>query len=265
MVKYTLCGATGGTGRSILRCLLANPPQDLELNIFLRNKKKLLGQFPDLETNPSFALNIFEGQNTDHELWKQALSGTDVIFMCIATNESKKGMSLFSDTSEAVTKALQELQSEKQQSYKTPSILILRAIPLNEKFNPGTNSPAFLFFALRYLYDAMIDANKIYETRVKEYPGLLDIIYVDPPAIHDENGTTCTGYRLDVEPYNEQDSAGGHNLSYADLGAAYCEIALRRKEFVGQGVAVTATGPVKTTWGSNMYFLAGGILGRFWG
>ena len=263
MVKYTVCGATGGTGRAILRCLLANPPQDLELNIFLRNKKKLLGQFPDIESKP-LSLNIFEGSNTDRALWKQALNGTDVILMCIATNESKKGNTLFSDTAEAVTGALQELQTEQQHAYKTPAILVLRAITLNEKFNPGTNSPAFLFFALRHLYDAMVDANKIYEAKAKENPGLLDIIYVDPPAIHDEEGTTTTGFRLDTKPYNE-DSAAGHNLSYADLGAAYCEIAQRRKEFVGQGVAVTATGEVKTTWGSNMYFLAGGILGRFWG
>lgn len=276
MVKYTLCGATGATGRAILNHLISNPPQPqpsqeaetepFTLNIFLRNKQKLLSQFPTLESSPPFPTQIFAGSNKDTSLWKQALSNTDVILMCIATNDSTKGMTLFSDTANAVISALRELQIEQGEEYKTPTICILRAITLNQTFNPGLDKPAILFFALRYLYDAMMESNQLYEIAAKENPGLLKIVYVDPPAIHDEEGLGgATGYRLDVEPPAQKGEADvRHDVSYADLGVAYCEIAKRREEFCGRGVVVTATGTVKTTWGRNISGLVSGMVGRVW-
>ncbi|WPB05831.1 uncharacterized protein RHO25_010485 [Cercospora beticola] len=273
MVKYTLCGATGATGRAILHHLISNPPQPesnqepFTLKIFLRNKEKLLTQFPTLETSPPFPIQIFAGSNKDTILWKQALSSTDVILMCIATNDSTKGMTLFSDTTQAVISALHEIQTEQGKEYKTPTILILRAITLNKIFNPSLDKPAILFFALRYLYDAMMESNQLYETAAKENPGLLQIVYVDPPAIHDEEGLGgATGYRLDVEPPVQKGEADvRHEVSYADLGVAYCEIAQRREEFRGKGVVVTATGQVRTTWGRNISGLVSGMAGRVWG
>ncbi|GIZ47932.1 hypothetical protein CKM354_001100700 [Cercospora kikuchii] len=276
MAKYTLCGATGATGRAILHHLLSNPPQPQQsfqdqepftLNIFLRNKQKLLTQFPTLESSPPFTTEIFSGSNKDTAIWKQALSNTDVILMCIATNDSTKGMTLFSDTAHAVITALRELKSEQGKEYKTPTILILRAITLNKIFNPTLDKPAILFFALRYLYDAMMESNQLYETAAKENPGLLDIVYVDPPAIHDEEGLGGpTGYRLDVEPPTQKGAADvRHDVSYADLGVAYCEIARRREEFLGKGVVITATGQVRTTWGRNISGLVSGMVGRVWG
>jgi len=54
-------------------------------------------------------------------------------------------------------------------------------------------------------------------------------------------------------------------LSYADLGAAFCEVAERRDEFVGKAVGVTATGPVNHTVGTLVGYMAVGVKGRIWG
>jgi hypothetical protein len=54
-------------------------------------------------------------------------------------------------------------------------------------------------------------------------------------------------------------------LSYADLGAAFCEVAERRDEFAGKAVAVTATGTVNQTWRTLVGFMATGAKGRIWG
>ena len=261
MVKYALCGATGATGKAILRALIAKPPQNLDLSIYIRNKSKLLSLFPDLSSAP-FSTQIFEGYNTDTALWKQSLRDVNVIMMCIASNVSKKGESRFTDTAGAVVGALEELRREQKEEYKTPSILILRASILNERFNPGLGNGGFMFFCLKHLYDDMVAANKFYEAKAKEQPGLLEYIYVDPPSIHDAEGTTGpTGYRLNTEPGNE---ASGE-LSYADLGASFVEIAERREEYKGLGVSVTSTGKTKTTWPALMSFLAQGAAGRVTG
>jgi hypothetical protein len=84
------------------------------------------------------------------------------------------------------------------------------------------------------------------ESTSKENPDLLQVIFVDPGALHDAEGLQRTGHQLilteKLVPI----------LSYADLGGAFCELAERRKDFNGKGVGVKATGRVKTSWGTNM-------------
>lgn len=258
-------GATGATGTAILRHLLQEPPNDLSLNIYVRSKSKLLDKFSDLETRPRFQAAIFEGSNTERTLLKQCLHDVDAIMMCIATNVSTPGESRFTDTANAVTEALLELKKEQAASYKTPSILILRASILN----PNWSGPRkgyfenFLMFCLRHLYDNMEAANEIYETKAKETPGLLNVIYVDPPGIHDNDGTKPTGYELLLAP--QGDRMPQFNLSYTDLGIAFCEIAERREEFKGKGVGVFGTGEIKLTWPILMGHLSQGLRGRVLG
>lgn len=125
-------GATGATGRSILRQLLSKPPKDLSLNIYVRNKTKLLQLFPDLGSSSRCQVAIFEGSNTDQGLLQHCLEDVDVGFMCIATNASTPGMTLFTDTASAVVHALEALRSSNA-VYNAPTILILRATALNPK------------------------------------------------------------------------------------------------------------------------------------
>jgi hypothetical protein len=71
---------------------------------------------------------------------------------------------------------------------------------------------------------------------------LIDNANGSPPSLHDPDGTQpATGYTLLTSPDPEIETL---ELSYADLGAAMCEVASRRSEFVGQEVGVFRTGEI---------------------
>lgn len=259
MPTYALLGATGGTGSAILRCLLEEPPQNLTLNVFIRNKAKLIKAFPDLESTTAFTLNIIEGLPTESTSLQRSLKGADVVFMCIATNESKPGMSIAYDTASLVVAALQDLRKEVGASYTTPTILQLRTASLNETFvaHYPWLQHKFIFFCLHHVYEDLDRGCKLLQSAAAETPGLLDYIFADPPAIHDPDGTTRTGHKLVFKAEDQPPC-----LSYADLGAGMCELAERREEFKGMGVGVAATGKVNETWGILAGYLGAGARAR---
>ncbi|RJE16607.1 hypothetical protein PHISCL_11056, partial [Aspergillus sclerotialis] len=66
MPTYALLGATGATGSSVLRHLLQTQLADLDIDVLVRSKSKLLQAFPCLEStagNPH--VNIVQGNCTD--------------------------------------------------------------------------------------------------------------------------------------------------------------------------------------------------------
>lgn len=258
MPTYALLGATGSTGSAILHCLLEQPPKDLTLNIFVRNKAKLVKAFPGLENTAAFAVKVIEGSPNNTTALQESLKGASVIFMCIATNESKRGTSVAYDTTTAIIDALILLQKEQDASaYTKPAILFLRSTSLNETFAGHYSWLQYyvIWFCLNYVYSDLDRAAKL----LPESPELLEYVYVDPPAIHDPDGTMRTGHELYTT------GAGTPGLNYADLGAAFCEIAERRDEFVGQGVGVAATGHVRETWAVNIGYLSRGAKARVFG
>ena len=178
--------------------------------------------------------------------------------MCIASNESKPGISLAYVTAAAIIDSLTELQKTQGVSYRTPTLLDLRAAPVNPIFAAQMPAPVrfILNFCLHYCYEDHAWASQLYESSKKESPNLLEYIFVDPPALHDADGTERTGYKLVLHEQLPE------NLSYADLGAAFCELAERRGEFKGKGVGVGGTGRIKMTWGANIGFMLGGAKNR---
>ena len=114
-------------------------------------------------------------------------------------------------------------------------------------------------FCFYYAYEDLDRACKLFDSSAADSPRLLDYVFVDPPSIHDADGTTPTGYKLILD--DKQEPA----LSYADLGAAFSEVAERRHEFAGKAVGVTATGTVNQTVGTLFGYVATGAKGRIWG
>lgn len=112
------------------------------------------------------------------------------------------------------------------------------------------------WFFLGYIYEDLQHASDLL---AKQDPGLLRYVFVDPPSLHDQYGTVTTGYELVLDGKLKDE------LSYADLGAAFCEVAERRMEFDGKALGVSATGKVRTTWGINAGFLFSGVKARLWG
>ena len=261
MPTYALLGATGSTGSAILRSLLSQSPENLTLNVFVRNKSKLLAAFPDLESTAAFKINIVEGTPSDGEAMQECLIDVDVVLACIASNISSPGMSLIYDTSTAITEALKTRQKLDGPSYKPPTIVQLRSTSLNLVLSASLPWIAhnMAWFCFYYIYKDLERAGELLAQSAATSPKLLDYIFVDPPSIHDADETTPTGYELVLDgPMKEV-------LSYADLGVAFCEVAERRDEFAERCVGVTATGKVTETWRTLMGYMASGVKGRIWG
>ncbi len=257
MPTYALLGATGSTGSAILRYLLFESPEGVKLNVLVRSKTKLLKAFPKLDQTAAVQTRIIESTSTDPAALKTCLEDADVVFMCVGSNESNPGTTLSYDTAAAIIATLYHLRKEvRGNSYKTPTIVQLRTASLNPAL--AQQAPwlvrQIVSFCLYYNYADIKRACNLYETAAKE--NLLDYIFVDPPTIHDADGTERTGYKL-ITTETQQTA-----LSYADLGAAMCEIAIRAKDFRNQPVGVTATGKVKETWGVLAGYLVGGAKNR---
>jgi oxidoreductase AflX len=257
MRTYALLGATGSTGSSVLRCLLSQHPADVKLNILVRSKSKLLKAFPRLENTSAPTINIVEGTSTDTAALSCSLENADVVFMCVATNKCKPGMSIAHDTAAAIVDNLKGLRQSAGGRYKTPAILQLRSAAINPSC--ARQAPGLVGFCLHHLYVDLQLASNVYESAAKESPvGLLDYIFIDPPALHD-TGSAPTGYELVLK------GKQSISLSYADLGAAMCEVAERRAEFRGEGVLVSATGKVKEEWPTLIGYLVRGGRNRIVG
>lgn len=90
------------------------------------------------------------------------------------------------------------IREEQADAFKKPTILQLRTAGLNP--NMGGHRTAsewsFLTFCLYYCYSDVERACALYESAAEENPGLLDYVFVDPPALHDAEGTVRTGHKL---------------------------------------------------------------------
>lgn len=261
MPTYALLGATGSTGSAIIRSLLSNPPKDLALNIFVRSKSKLLKAFPDLPKTTAFKPNIIEGTSDDTAALRQCLEGVDIIFGCIGTNEATPEMTLIQDTVTAITGALEHHRQAQGASFKTPTVVQLRSTSLNPQASAPWIAKTMAWFFFYHIYT---DLNKGCDLLISASgtSKLLNYIFIDPPSIHDAEGTTPTGYKLFTGAEQEKQEPA---ISYADLGAAFCEVAERKEEFWGEGVFVSATGEVKMTWGTLVGFMGKGLVSRVWG
>lgn len=233
----------------------------MTVNAFVRNKTKLQKQFPNLEQATGVTINIIVGTPDQQEPLRRALKGVEVVFQCIATNESKSTNHIVEDSSSAVIEALNYLRKDQGPSYITPTVLMLRSVSLDERYIAQTPWLVhwFLMFCLHYAYLDIDRGCKLIERTATEMPGLLEYVHVDPPAIHDPEGTKRTGHKLMLDGMPTQ------TVSYADLGAAFRELAEYRGKYSGKEVGVSATGEVKQTWGILMGYLFWGAVARVTG
>lgn len=276
MPTYALLGATGSTGSAIIRALLASPPPDLRLNTLVRSKQKLLDIFPDLQETSAFSVRIFEGSTTpsshgdgdkSNESMDQCLEGVNVIFNCVGSNIPSAGTSLITDTVDSVIAALERHREKHGANYKPPTVIQLRSSSMNPDSPLPWIATTMSWFFFRYIY---LDLGRACDRLVAASSGdeggkskLLDPIFIDPPAIHDAEGTMPTGFELFTGTSEglKQEPA----ISYADLSAAFVGVASRREEFLGEEVIVSATGKVNLTWPPLMGYMASGLRSRIWG
>lgn len=197
----------------------------------------------------------------------QCLEGADIIFNCVGNNVPSAGTSLITDTVDSIIAALEHHRETKGADYKPPTVIQLRSSSLNPHSTLPRIATTMSWFFFQYIY---LDLGRACDRLVAASFGgeggenkLLDPIFIDPPAIHDAEGTTPTGFELFTGTSRglKQEAA----ISYADLGAAFVEVARRREEFLGEGVIVSATGRVNLTWPPLMGYMLQGAKSRILG
>lgn len=257
MPVHALLGATGSTGSALLTYLLETQPQDLRLNLFVRNKEKLLSAFPRILKVSHPEIHIYTAPLTDLEALTDCLRNAEVVYNCIAANTPVRGMDVAQSSAASIISALQSLQKESQQS--PPLVLMNRSMMLNT--NVERHGPNFLhaiiYFMLYYMYEDNVQAAKLYKQAAEAKRPVLKYVYMDAPALHDSDSMERTGHRLVLK--DEATTAG---LNYADFGAAWVEAAGRRQEVENQQVAVAATGHVRTQYWVLVGYNWQGLLSR---
>ena len=238
------------------------------MNLFVRSASKLHAIFPDLESKNGLTVNIFTGIASDTAELSACLENADVVFACIGSNYSTYGQSIIRDTAAAVIDALESLRRKspinRNGTWKAPTVIQLRSASLNPALSMmvpwyGRMMAHFCFY---YNYADLDRASALLASAADGASPLLQYILVDPPSIHDPQGTQATGYRLILS--DDKDLKQTPVLSYADLGVAFCECAERREELKGREVGVSATGKVKETWNVLIWYILAGAKGRIW-
>lgn len=216
MPTYAILGATGATGGSILSQLLnstSTPP--ITLHIFARSKDKLLLQFPTIlsQTNVHF----FEGSANDTSVLQASIESADVIFSCIAQNDSVPGMSIAQDTSSAIIKTLRQTKEANAQGRKPPHVIMLSAAPANDALL--AKMPGFVRWLLTRAFSYVYADLRVAEQLYRDESAWLPATFVQPGGL---TSGPAQGYKLH---HGEEDVAAF--MSYTDLGAAMIEVAHR--------------------------------------
>lgn len=257
MVVHALLGATGSTGSAVLIYLLETEPEHLRLNIFVRNKEKLLSAFPQILEVSRPEIHIYAAPLTDLETLSDCLRNAEVIYNCIAANRPVRGMDVAQSSAASIIAVLQDLKKDTQQP--PPLLLMNRSMMLNTKINYHTSAflRAIVYFMLYHVYEDIVKAANLYKQAAEAKRPVLKYVYMDAPGLHDSDSMERTGHRLVLK-----DEVTTEGLNYADFGAAWVEAAGRRKEVENRQVAVAATGHVRTQYLVLVGYNWQGLLSR---
>lgn len=206
-----ILGATGKTGREVLRCLLENDTTTLRIHIYVRSQAKLLSIFPEITSNAN--IQIWEGSITDVELIKGCLAGVEKIVCTLGENDNRRGVHILQDASNSIIAALDGLRIGKLEGQK-PHLIFLSSSTYNARF--AAARPPFVHWLIKtafsYPYaDLLAAQNRLLESR-----SLFSVLLVQPPLLIEEEGS---GYEISTESVRLA-------VSYEDLGRAFAEMAI---------------------------------------
>lgn len=206
-----LLGATGKTGREVLKRLLKRDFQWLK--IYVRSKQKLLNMFPQLISDGR--IQICEGQITDQKTMQECLSGAQVIINTVG------GYSYFPDNSlhtaaESMVEALLALRARSSGPWKRPRMIFLSSSTRNARF--AAARPKLVHWLIETAFQNGYDDLKLAHKAVLADPSLLSVLFVQPGVLVEEEGT---GMHISTEEVKLA-------CSYEDLGAGFVDLALER-------------------------------------
>ncbi|WYZ35737.1 hypothetical protein EsH8_X_000384 [Colletotrichum jinshuiense] len=244
-------GATGRTGGESLKSILANPSNPFHLKIFVRSRAKLIAAFPQFKTDPN--VQIFEGQVTDLDRVKACLDGADTVICALGENDNKPTVRVLQDATRTIVAALKQLRDEAQ-AWARPRFLLLSSATWNKRFDE--QSPALVSWLIKNaFYYPYADLLKSHEM-LQADPGLVKLLLVQPPAIIEEE---ASGHTISAESV-------GLAVSYADLGAAFAELAVEEayKDIGAVGVTSGLAKEGFSRYGSEiLYRVVRGLMASY--
>ncbi|CAD0083924.1 unnamed protein product [Aureobasidium vineae] len=205
--RIALLGATGQTGQEVVKLLL---DKDIDINIYVRSKPKLLKIFSDLDLNPR--VHIYEGDISNTALIKQLLTNIDTIIFTLGWNDNRPGPTIIEDGARAVITALRDIHNEDQK--QQPRLIFLSSASWNKKLNGDTPplQTRMIRLAFHHPYQDLLAGQRI----LLSEPSLLTVTLIQPGALIEEQ---ASGYDISIDTV-------GVGCSYPDLGAAIVEVAL---------------------------------------
>ncbi|THY29760.1 hypothetical protein D6D01_03446, partial [Aureobasidium pullulans] len=222
--RIALLGATGQTGRGVLQNLLE---QDVDINIYVRSKSRLVDMFPSISCNTK--VTIFEGDISDQSLLAKLLTGVDTIIFTLGWNENRPGTHIIEEGARAIITALQELSMHNEQKQAPPRLIFLSSVSWNERLNPIDNPPLMTRIirqAFYYPYQDLLAGQKI----LCSNPNLVNVTLIQPGALIEE---AASGYDISIDK-------AGVGISYPDLSAAMVEVAMEGRFADVPAVVVTS-------------------------
>ncbi|KAL8874303.1 MAG: hypothetical protein Q9174_000343 [Haloplaca sp. 1 TL-2023] len=223
MPTYAVLGATGATGGNILKLLMKDAQNNI--NVYVRSKAKLIKQIPDVASNPS--VNIFTGNLDDISLIASCLENIDAVFSTVASNDNMPGTHIAQDTAQSIVVALMGIRMQKPQA-KLPTIIWLSSASINEKFY--SQGPAFVHWILSTSFSYVYTDLEHAEAYLKMHRKWLNAVFIQPGGLVEDKQR---GHAIDTE--KEQTF-----LSYADLAAGMIEVA-EKGGYDWRGISVVPT------------------------
>ena len=239
MPTYAILGATGSTGSSLLRYLLERPLPNsitpLKINVYARSLSKIPASH---RSSPN--IHFFTGDLSASTL-QLCLKDADIIFQCLAQNNSEPGCSIAQRAAHAIVEALESIQWDtsssadggEKEKFKCPVVVFLSSATINPIF--AAEVPRLLHWVLeRGNYHVYADLRKAFAYLEEQAPWI-PLIRVEPGALVRDipRGFKLCEHSLDSPtPF----------LSYDDLSRAMVTIVERKdsgtERWIGKGVGV---------------------------
>ncbi|KAI4242912.1 MAG: hypothetical protein L6R40_003785 [Gallowayella cf. fulva] len=208
MPTYAVLGATGSTGSNVLKLLVQNPKNTI--NVYVRSKPKLIAQAPNIASNPN--VNIFTGNLSDTAIIKSCLQGTDAIFSTVASNDNMPDTHIAQDTAQSIVVALMDIRMSDPKA-KLPTIIWLSSASLNEKYHK--HGPALLHWLLMHSFSNIYGDLAHAEQYLAMHKNWLNVVIMQPGGLVEDKPH---GHKLNLEKPADF-------LSFADLAAGMIEVA----------------------------------------
>ncbi|CZR65090.1 uncharacterized protein PAC_14990 [Phialocephala subalpina] len=206
-------GATGKTGRAILRWLLAKEAPPFGLNIYVRSRSKLLDLFPEAASYSR--VKILEGFVSDTEMIRQCLSGAQTIICTLGENENKAGIRILQDAAHSILDALGELKNSGS-GWRKPRLILLSSSTYNARF--AAARPPLIHWLIKTAFSHPYADLAAAQSLFLESSSLLSVLLVQPPLLIEED---ASGYEISTDSVRLA-------VSYEDLGAAIFEMIMER-------------------------------------